>query len=179
MPERATSRTVTVTGHYRRENIVAIYEWAISAIEQRQADQGSPELDALRELEDWCRVWIENDPRDNGGDGYARRQMRSEWPAILSGYRQLAASAQHPTGAGEPRVVEVEDQGMWRGRHTWRVVMEDADGRSSVNAHGDTEAQALAHAQTTFANRHRWTVEQRAAFKRNAQAFGRSFGDGQ
>lgn len=84
-----------------------------------------------------------------------------------------------PAPTDGPRVIEVEDQGMWRGRHTWRVVMEDADGRSSVNAHGDTEAQALDHAQTTFANRHRWTAEQRAAFRRNAQAFNRSFGGGQ
>lgn len=35
---------------------------------------------AVDEVEDWCRVWIENDPFDNGGDASVRRGMRPEWP---------------------------------------------------------------------------------------------------
>lgn len=68
------------------------------------------------------------------------------------------------------RVLNVEDQGMWRGRHSWQITMADADGTSKVQAYGDNETEALADADGTFRNRRIYTDAERAVFKRSSDA---------
>jgi len=67
----------------------------------------------------------------------------------------------------------IEDHGIWRGHHSWTVVMEDEHGRSQVSARGDTAAEAEADARKTFGNRRIWTPEEREAMARTNRALRR------
>lgn len=70
----------------------------------------------------------------------------------------------------DSRVISVTDNGMWRGRRSWTVVMEDENGRAQVSARGDTEAEALAGARATFESRRIWTPEDRRSVGRANEA---------
>jgi hypothetical protein len=81
------------TGHYRMRNIFAVGEWAIAEIKKAGTDaDGNPLVnEEIIGIADWCYVWLENDPRDNGGDASVRRGMRSEWPSVYALYRRFAS----------------------------------------------------------------------------------------
>jgi hypothetical protein len=79
-----------VGAQYWARNIFAIREWAIAQINAAERSGVKADVDVY-EVEDWCRVWIENDPLDNGGDGSVRRGMRDEWPSIWRDYKRLSA----------------------------------------------------------------------------------------
>lgn len=76
----------------------------------------------------------------------------------------------------EARLIGVTDHGMWRGHHTWTIVLEDERGRSSVNARGDDEDQAVAHARQTFADRRHLTEEEKASMRAINQHLGETLG---
>jgi hypothetical protein len=83
-------RPVTPTGHLWTRNVFAVREWAIARM-KADARAGVKTDEEIFDIEDWCRVWIENDPRDNGGDASVRREMRSEWREIWRDYQRLSA----------------------------------------------------------------------------------------
>lgn len=71
------------------------------------------------------------------------------------------------------RVIKVVDHGMWRGHHSWTIHAEDERGQAQVSARGDTEAEAIADATTTMANRRVFTPEEKAAMRNTNQHLGR------
>jgi len=84
-----------ITAHYRAANIYAIGNWAVAEIKRLGADAEGNVLasEELCDLADWCWAWIENDPKDNGGDASVRRGMRPYWPRIYRAYLDLRGSA--------------------------------------------------------------------------------------
>lgn len=73
-------------------------------------------------------------------------------------------------------ILEVIDQGVWRGRHRWTVRIDGPTGRAQVEAIDvETEAGAIAQAKETYANRRIFTPEEREAIKRSNDALGRAF----
>lgn len=76
------------TGHYWSKNIYAVREWAIGLMKY-DASHGIKTPEDVLNVEDWCRVWIENDPFDNGGDASVRRDMRAEWREVFAAYKRL------------------------------------------------------------------------------------------
>jgi hypothetical protein len=81
---------IRVGAQYWAKNIAEVREWAIARM-NADVRAGLDIDEGIYDVEDWCRVWIENDPFDNGGDASVRRGMRSEWPEIYAVYRRLNA----------------------------------------------------------------------------------------
>ena len=73
------------------------------------------------------------------------------------------------------RIHNIHDDGIWRGRRSWTITMEDEHGRSQVSAYGDTLGEALADARSTFANRRRFTPKERAALARSQAELNKLF----
>jgi hypothetical protein len=86
MPER-----IIPNGRYWADNIWAVQEWAFARIKAAGTDAEGNALveQEIVDIADWCASWIESDPRDNGGDGYPRRQMRGEWRNVWAAYCRL------------------------------------------------------------------------------------------
>lgn len=79
-----------VGNRYSSDNIFAMQETLIAWI---KADpEGADDL--VYELADWCSAWLANNPRDNGGDGWPRRQMRPDWPNVRADFRRLEAGSE-------------------------------------------------------------------------------------
>jgi hypothetical protein len=91
---------LNVTAHYRASNIFAVQEWAFAWIKERGAvlydlppEEWPEQAQRIRDLGGWCETWIENDPRDNGGDGTWRRKYgKAEWPKIYTDFKELSAT---------------------------------------------------------------------------------------
>lgn len=78
------------------------------------------------------------------------------------------------------KIVDVEDHGIWRGRRTWTVTVEDDEGKRhacSVPDH-DTREAAEAEALQMMANKRKFTAEETAALRRSNEALQRQFWGG-
>jgi hypothetical protein len=77
----------------------------------------------------------------------------------------------------ETRVLSVEDHGMWRGRRTWTIRVDGPTGTAQVSAVDvDTSEAAIEQALDTYAQRHVFTSEERAAMKRTNEALSKGMG---
>src|SRR3954469_11613679 len=100
-----------VTGHYWSRNVYEVHEWALRWMREHQdlydpervrdsymddvqvSGWTTPEAREVESIADWCGTWIDNDPGDNGGDGFWRREYgRQGWRETYAEFRRLTGT---------------------------------------------------------------------------------------